>query len=141
MNGDERTIGRRLLRALPSPGYLLADSNYDSNRLFALARERQVQMVVPRRYGATMGLGHRRHDPARLRCLDLLENTVSPFGRQLHRRRRFIEYYFGRLSSGAGGLNGLPSWVRTHRRVHAWVQIKLILNQLRADRKASLRAA
>jgi hypothetical protein len=36
-----------------------------------------------------------------------------------------------RVTNWGGGLNGLPSWVRTHRRVHRWVQAKLIFTGLR----------
>lgn len=135
MNADERRIGLRLARELPGPCYLLADANYDSNTLFARAWARGAQMVVPRRYGPGRAVGHRAQHPARLRSRDLLENGVSAFGRDLHDLRRSIERFFGTLTAAGGGLTCLPAWVRRHRRVRLWVQAKLILNQIRADRR------
>ena len=95
--------------------------------------------MAPRRWGPGKGLGHRRQDPGRLRSLDLLENTISPFGRQLHGLRRVIEREFGYLTSTSGLLTHLPAWVRTYRRVRFWVQTKLILAQLRRALVAHLR--
>ncbi len=135
MNADERTIGLRLLADLPGPCYLLADTNYDSNKLFARAWEHGAQLLVPRRSGPGKGLGHCRHHPTRLRSLDYLENTVNDFGRDLHRMRRAIERYFGTLSSTGGGLTCLPGFVRGHHRVSLWIHAKIVLNQLRADRR------
>lgn len=133
MNADERSIGLMLMPQLPAPGYLLGDRNYDSNLLFAAARARSIQAVIPRRYGPDKQLGHKRHDEARLRSRDLLENGASEFGLALHRERKRIEYYFGRLCSGACSLTCLPSWVRTLRRVRDWVRVKLLICQLKAD--------
>lgn len=141
MNVDERTIARRLLRDVPAPSYLLADSNYDSNALFTLAWERQIQMVVPRRYGPEHGVGHRAQHPARLRSRDMLENGVTRFGIELFEQRRAIERYFGTLTGTGGGLTCLPAWVRGHRRVRLWVQAKIIIHQLRSQRRQTLRAA
>lgn len=141
MNTDERTIARRLMASLPGEGYLLADANYNSNRVFAAAATHGVQLVSPRRQrGGKMGLGHHPQHPARLRSLDMLENGVSNFGLRLHDLRRGIERFLGTLSSTGGGLTCLPGWVRRHRRVRAWVQAKLIFNQLRADRRRALAA-
>jgi len=142
MNADERTMGRRMMRDLHSGGYLLADANYDSNKLYAAAAARGVQMVSPRRQrGGKMGLGHHPHHPTRLRSRDMLENGVFDFGARLHELRRGIERFFGTLSSTGGGLTCLPGWVRRYRRVRLWVQAKLILNQLRADLRHALAAA
>lgn len=139
MNGDERTMARRLAACLPGEGYLLADANYNSNRVFAAVAARGVQMVSPRRQRGKgkMGLGHHPQHPARLRSIDMLENGVSDFGLSLHLLRRGVERYFGTLSSSGGGLTCLPGWVRRHRRVRLWVQIKLILNQIRADHRSN----
>lgn len=137
MNIDERVIARRLMPCLPSEGYLLADGNYNSNRLFEAAAARGVQLVSPRRQRGVgpMGLGHHPQHPARLRSRDMLENGVFDFGRSLHQVRRAVESFLGTLSATGGGLTCLPGWVRRHRRVRQWVQVKLIFNQLRADRR------
>jgi hypothetical protein len=132
MNQDERVIARRMLRTAPVQGYVLADSNYDSNELHRVCFSRgNVQLVAPPRYGYHRKRGHRPQSPARLRAIELLENPQSPFGQTLHRERVAIERYYGQLSNWGGGLNGLPSWVRTYRRVHRWVQAKLIFTGLR----------
>lgn len=132
MNKDERVMARRLLRDAALQGYVLADSNYDSNELHELCvRRGNLQMVVPPRYGLGRSRGHRRQSAGRLRSIELLANPQSSFGRELHEQRVAIEQYYGRLSNWGGGLTHLPAWVRTHRRVHRWVQAKLILTALR----------
>lgn len=133
MNKDERVMARRILRDAAVQGYVLADANYDSNPLHDLcARRGEMQLLTPPRYGFGRGRGHRRRSPGRLRSLELLTNPQSPFGRRLHKQRDEIERHYGRLTNWGGGLCGLPAWVRTHRRVHRWVQAKLILTALRA---------
>lgn len=131
MNVDERTMARRMLRELEHAGYLLADSNYDSNRVFDAAMARGIQLVAPRRYGSSRGLGHHRHSPARLRSKDLLEHDPTGFGRTLMRQRWGIERFFGTLCGLPGGLSCLPAWVRSWRRVWNWVAAKLIINAAR----------
>lgn len=132
MNKDERVMAARLLRTAAIQGYLLADSNYDSNPLHEICDRRgNLQLVSPRRYGPSRGHGHRRQTPGRLRSKELLENPHPQFGRALFARRSDIERYYGRLTSWGGGLTHLPPWARTHRRVHRWVQAKLILTALR----------
>jgi hypothetical protein len=132
MNKDERVMAGRMLRTTPLQGYLLADSNYDSNQLHALCDRRgNLQLLCPRRYGPDRGHGHRRQTPGRLRSMELLENPRAEFGRNLFRARTQIERYYGRLTNWGGGLTHLPPWARTHRRVHRWVQAKLILTALR----------
>lgn len=135
MNKDERVMTRRIVREIEQEGYLLGDRQFDDNNLFAIAAESGLQMVVPRRYGPDKKLGHRKYHPARLRSKDILEGPTPAFGLDLFKVRRRIEAYFGTLCSGAGGLGHLPSWVRTHRRVHAWVQMKIILDSLRRARR------
>jgi hypothetical protein len=54
---------------------------------------------------------------------------------QLLQDRAAIERYFGNATNWGGGLTHLPAWVRTHRRVHRWVQAKLTLSQLKRANK------
>lgn len=132
MNKDERVMAARLLRATPLQGYVLADANYDSNGLHDLCDQRgDLQRVCPRRYGPGRGHGHRRQTPGRLRSKELLENPHAQFGRSLFQRRVEVEQYYARLTNWGGGLTHLPPWARTHRRVHRWIQAKLILTTLR----------
>jgi hypothetical protein len=132
MNKDERVMGERMLKVAPVQGYVLADSNYDSNKLHALCDQRgNLQLVSPRRYGKGKGLGHRRHAPGRLRSKELLEAPFRAFGQMLMHRRDDIERAFGNLTNWGGGLTCLPAWVRGHRRVHRFVQAKLVLTRIK----------
>ncbi len=132
MNKDERVMAGRMLKQTNIQGYLLADSNYDSNKLHAACDKKgNLQMVAPRRYGSDKGLGHRKHSPGRMRSKALLEDPHNEFGQQLLSQRDEIERYYGHLSNWGGGLTHLPPWARTHRRVHRWIQAKLIINQLK----------
>ena len=132
MNKDERTMAHRMLRDAPVQGYLVADSNFDSNPLHELCVTRgNLQLVTRRRYGPNYGLGHRKHSPGRLRSIAMLENPFPHFGERLIHDRDEIERQFGQLVNWGGGLSNLPAWVRTHHRVHRWVQAKLVLTALR----------
>jgi hypothetical protein len=136
MNTDERVMAARLIKAAPAQvqGYVVTDGNYDSNPLHALCEARaagRLQLVNRRRYGPGRGHGHRKQTAGRLRSKDLLENPWPRFGEQLVADRDQVERYFGGLVSWGGGLSCLPAWVRTHRRVHRWVQAKLVLSALK----------
>lgn len=132
MNKDERVMARRMARQAEIQGYLVGDGNFDDNPLHHVCQAHgELQLVTPRRRPDAKGVGHRRQSLGRLRCLAMLDNPMSAFGPELLRQRSAIERYFGNLTSFGGGLSPLPSWVRTHRRVHRWVQAKLIFNALR----------
>jgi hypothetical protein len=132
MNKDERVMAERMLQTAPIQGYVVADGNYDSNKLHAVCDRRGIlQLVTRRRYGSSHGTGHRKQTPGRLRSIELLENPYPAFAEKLLADRSEIERRFGHLSNWGGGLNGLPAWVRTYRRVHRWVQAKLILTALK----------
>lgn len=137
MNIDERSMARRMLRHARVSGYILADALFDANHLYDEALRHGGQLVAPRRMGSHRGLAVGRHSPARLRSKDLLENTVSTFGRDLFDLRRGIEREFGYLTSTGGLLTHLPAWVRSYPRVRLWVQAKLILAQLRKHARAN----
>lgn len=141
MNKDERVMGRRLLRQAAIHGYVVADANYDSNPLHEMCVSRgNLQLVTPQRNGPGKRPGHRRQSPGRLRNLALLSNPNPAFATGLLHDRDAIERDYGHLTSWGGGLVGLPPWVRTHHRVHRWVQAKLTLNALRQQqRKHNLR--
>jgi len=132
MNKDERVMARRLLPGAKIQGYLLADGNYDSNRLHEICADRgELQLLTPPRGGYGCTKRDRRQSPGRRRMLELLEAPQPCFGRQLLETRDAIERQFGNLTNWGGGLACLPSWARTHRRVHRWVQAKLILDALK----------
>ena len=126
MNVGDSVAAKKLARHLPGQGYLVGDSQYDSNPLYA-ATAPDFQVVAPQKRPGK-ALGHRRHHPARLRSLELLS---KPFGQALLRGRKQIEREFGCLTSFSAGLSPLPSWVRRIHRVRLWVQAKLLINALR----------
>lgn len=139
MNKDERVMAQRLLRTSPLQGYVLGDANYDSNTLHEVCRTRGcVQLITPRRGSKKRAcrLGHRPHSPARLRCIELMEG-LSGFGLALYAERFSIERDFAHLSNWGGGLTHLPPWVRTYRRVHRWVQAKLLLTALKRQHRVT----
>ena len=127
MSYSERTMAKRLIPSLPGSGYLLGDSEYDSNELYELAAAADHQLVAQKRQ-KHCGLGHRRQSPHRLRSLELLKHA---FGKTLYRFRRQIERDFGNLVSFGGGLTSLPAWVRRFPRVRNWVHAKLLINAAR----------
>jgi hypothetical protein len=134
MNKDERVMAKRLLRQTPIKGYLMADGNYDSNPLHELCVERgDLQLVTPGRAGKKTGLGHRKHSVGRLRSIAIMQSPDPRFGQNLLKMRSEIERAFGNLTNWGGGLSCLPSWVRTHRRVHRWVQAKMVLTSIKRD--------
>lgn len=141
MNTPEKEMARRLLKNCRCSCYILGDKQYDTNYLYDEAGQHGGQLVAPRQMGATKGLGSRRQAPGRLRSKDLMENTVSPFGRQLHQMRTAIERKFGYLTCTGGLLTNLPSWVRTYPRVQLWVQAKIVLSELRQTVKSLAQAA
>lgn len=132
MNKDERAMARRMLKVAPIQGYVVADGNYDSNKLHSVCQQRgNIQFVTPRRYGAGRGFGHRKQTGGRLRSVEILEAPFNEFGVELMNHRVAIERFFGNLTNWGGGLACLPAWVRTHRRVNRWIQAKLVLNALK----------
>jgi hypothetical protein len=134
MNQDERVLAERLLQAAPPEvqGYIIADSNFDSNKLHQICDRRgNLQLVTRRRGEPGKGTGHRPQAAGRLRSIRLTENPFSAFAEQLLKDRAEIERQFGNLVNWGGGLSGLPAWVRTHCRVRRWVQAKLVLTRLK----------
>jgi hypothetical protein len=132
MNKDERVMAARLVPSASIQGYLIADSNYESNSLHDLCDQvGEMQLITQRRYRSARGLGHHRHSPGRLRSVERTNNPFPRFAEKLFRDRAEIERQFGNLVLWGGGLTTLPAWARTHRRVYRWVQAKLALTALK----------
>ncbi len=125
LNASEPEVAVRLVSFLGrGGGYLLGDKAYDSNPLHAVTRSLGYQLVAQRKRPGT-GLGHRRHDPGRLRSIDLLQQD---FGRDLYACREDVERQFGWLTNHGTGLAPLPAWVRRSHRVRLWIQGKIIVH-------------
>jgi len=112
MNTNEQVMAARMLLHADQLVYVVADGEYDSNRLHRVVSWKGGQLLAPRRKTAK-NLGHKRHAPGRLRGLSMLEGP-SPFGRELLRMRANIERFFGNADSHSEALGELPAWVRTH---------------------------
>jgi hypothetical protein len=136
MNVDERVMAEQLLRTADIQGYVTGDSNFDSNPLHKVCDERGNLQLVAARRRRGRGLGHRRHARGRLRSVLLTEGPrADGFGARLLHDRADIERRFGHLTNWGGSLTCLPPWVRTYRRVHRWVQAKLVLSTLKRSRE------
>jgi Transposase DDE domain len=132
MNKSEKTMARELIPDLPGGGYLLADSEYDSNALYDLAHEAGYQLLAAKRHRKSRGLAHQHHSDYRLRSIELLKHA---FGKGVHRFRRQIERDFGALTNCGGGMSPLPAWVRRFPRVRNWVHAKLLAHAVRWFRR------
>lgn len=142
MNGDERVMARRLLRDADIQGYVVGDSNYDSKPLHAVCDRREgLYLVARRRKGSGHGLGRHKHSMGRLHSVLLTESPFPAFAEGLLQARSEIERRFGQLVNWAGGLARLLAWVRSHRRVHRWVQAKLVLTALQRQEGITTYAA
>jgi hypothetical protein len=124
LNVGESEVAARLIPTLDGGGYILGDSQFDSNPLHDLALHFGYQLVAQRKR-PNAALGHRRHSPGRLRSIALLQ---TDFGKSLYRCRKDIERQFGWLTNHAAGLSPLPNWVRRQHRVEPWVRAKLIIH-------------
>ncbi len=137
-----RREGARLLRDADIQGYVLGDSNYDSNPLHAVCDRREgLYRIARRRKGAGHGLGRHRHNVGRLHSVALTENPFPDFADGLLQARSEIERRLGQLVNWAGSLACLPTWFRSHRRVHRWVQAKLVLTALKRQHRIMTYAA
>jgi hypothetical protein len=132
LNVSEKTVAAGLIPQLTGAGYLLADANYHTSGLFEAADEQGHRLLASRPRPDT-GLGHRRHHPRRLDCIDRLENVpaFNRFGVEVLHLRNRVESFFGQLASFFSGLSELPSWVRGLSRVRNYVTAKLLINAAR----------
>lgn len=127
INVSEKTMAAELIPTLPGEGYLLGDSEYDSNKLYDLAHDAGYQLLTRKRQ-KHRGVGHRRQSPHRLRSIEL---TNKPFGKGIYGYRRQVERDFGNCTNFGGGLTCLPPWVRRSTRVRNWTCAKLLVNAAR----------
>lgn len=132
MNVDERVVAQQMMAQTPlGEGYLLADANYETNRLYDRAAEAGRVLITPRRFRHAKGLGQSRvHSVHRVAMLHRMKSP-SPFPRELLRLRKRVETRFAHLTNFAGGLTHLPPWVRGLTRVRLYVQGKIIVRLAR----------
>lgn len=126
----ERRPGRRLL---------LGDAGYNSNALFAAAREAGLRLIAPRCKPGT-GTGWRVHDRDRLSSLRVTEERGGWMGSMLYGLRAGVERYFSGLSSGVVSGGHLPTWARRLHRVRCWIDAKVVINAARIVRNHAIGA-
>lgn len=132
MNRDERPMARRMLRNAQIQGYVIGDGNYDDDSLHKICEQRgNLRMITPPRNKKAKGFGHHKISLSRRDCM-LRQKEPSPeFIKGLIKQRIQIEGFFSQQTCSGEGLWSLPPWVRTHARVHRWVQAKLVITTLR----------
>ncbi|QYK48123.1 MAG: transposase [Phycisphaeraceae bacterium] len=129
MHCHEAVMAKRMMRDMELNGYVLADSNYDSVKLYELCACKGGQLVVPRK-DCRVGRGVRRSGthPDRRRAIDMLEQSMTGFGRGLLSLRRVIERVFARLEM-THHVGLIPPHVRGIERVRRWIQAIIILDR------------
>ncbi len=129
MNEAEPLVARTLLEYTDRPGYVIGDSIYDSGPLHELTASRDLQLIAPRKIPSG-NIGKRAMQPNRLHAIAMLETFNNAFGPMMYAQRTTIERAFSRMTSSRVGLDHLPPFVRTLKRVRLWVQGKIILYSL-----------
>jgi hypothetical protein len=81
--------------------------------------------------GRSLGKGRRRRMCAPRRWMIDMWDQVPRLCKRVYKIRSGIERIFSALSTFAGGLSPLPSWVRGLRRVRQWVTAKLVIYHAR----------
>jgi hypothetical protein len=127
MNVSEPRTATEMVRQTRLDGYLLGDRLFDDNILHETCRKRGLQLLVERRYGRRPGVGHHRHSPARLHCIEMVEHSLTGFATKLLTERKHIERLFGTFVSAPYGLHALPPWVRRLPRVERYVSAKILI--------------
>jgi len=120
----------RLAPHVDHKALVLADGNYDGNRLYQAIQNRGAWMLTPLRGRARTGAKRRRMCRTRRWAIDLW-NRREKLCSKAYRYRSTIERTFSALTCYAGGLGPLPAWVRGLRRVTQWVTAKIILYHAR----------
>lgn len=130
LNQNEPRTASAMIGPSLTPGYLLADANYDANHLYEHAGRHEVKLLTPRRYRHAKALGHHRHSADRIDALRRLDGPCE-FTRELLKQRRRVETRFAHLTNFGGGLTHLPPWARGLTRVRFWVAGKIIIRLAR----------
>ena len=128
MNVDERVVAKQMIEQTElGEGYLLADANYETNRLYDQAALAGRVLITPRRFRNAKGLGQTcKHSRHRIAMLARMKEPES-FVRELLWLRKRVETRFAHLTNFAGCLTHLPPWVRTLHRVTLYVNAKIII--------------
>jgi hypothetical protein len=135
MNRHEKIVAQQLFDHFPSVprgSVFLADGNYDSHDFHKQIHSRRAWLFVKPRGMAKHPVTRRQMGLARRALIDLWERFPR-HANWIYRQRIHVEGTFANLTSGPGGLQPLPSFVRRLPRVRRWVGAKIIVYHLRLD--------
>jgi len=148
LNFAEQTVAAELLAYLPPllpEALVMMDSNYDSAPLHKHSDQFNVHLINPLK--GQKRVGPDGHHPVTLRQMGATRRSLvriwddhPDLMRYVMQMRDEIERVLGVLTCTAGGLAGLPSWVRTLSRVRRWVGVKIILYNARLTVQEKLAA-
>jgi hypothetical protein len=130
LDAGEPTVMIRLvgLADLHKDQILRADSNYDSNKLYAAVAATGARLIAARKKPGT-GLGHHPQHPHRLLAIVQLEESEASL--KAHKRHRIrVEQALAHVTNLSFGLSPLPNHVRRIQRVALWVLSKITLYHL-----------
>jgi hypothetical protein len=130
LNAGEPTVAMELSENLPSNRMVLADTNYDSAKLYEQIEQCGSQLLTPLK-GKAASPGRLKQMPAARRNILQLWQEDPAWCEAALTMRGSIERTFGTISCFGGGLSPLPAWVRRLERVERWVTAKLIIYHAR----------
>ncbi|MCE9592065.1 MAG: transposase [Planctomycetes bacterium] len=126
MNRAEQAVALELIPHATRPGYTLGDSVYDTQACHDAAAACGQQLIAPRKDPAG-SISTRANSPQRMHAIAMLETpTASRFGVEMYKKRTLIERVFSVMTSATVGMDSLPPWVRTLRRVRQWVDAMVV---------------
>lgn len=137
MNTNEMLAARTIFAQLPhvpSGSLVMADGNYDAHVLHKDVSRRGAWLWLKPRGMAEHPVTLRQMGAARRQLLTTWRNYPE-WSRRLTRKRIHVEGTFSNLTSYAGGLGPLPSFVRRLERVRRWVGAKIILYNVRLQQR------
>jgi len=130
MNEGEAKVARDFSTDVRLEGLVLADANYDSQRLYKALGMGGAQLLTPLKRIAVNPGPLRRMGPERRFAIRLYRVLGAQY-RALLDRRDAIERVFSALCCFGGGLTTLPPWVRRIGRVTRWVSAKIAIYHAR----------
>lgn len=130
MREQEKNMAFEMLASVHKGQLVLADGNYDSARLYRTAGERGAFLLTPVKGFARTKAARRKMGPMRLEACRAWRDHRA-LCRKAYALRGTIERTFAHLTNFAGGLRGLPPWVRTLPRVRRFVAAKLVVYHAR----------
>lgn len=130
MNDGEARVARTFAADPRARGLILADANYDSQKLYQAFGAGGAQLLTPLKRIAVNPGPLRRMGANRRFAIDLFQRLGKGY-RTLLNRRGAVERYFSALCCFGGGLTTLPAWVRRLDRVTRWVGAKIAIYHAR----------